>query len=123
MAEPLIRGRNLGARRARRRDRLAPVAGGAEQRERGRERRERRQCERHSGGRGHDLAAAREAEKERPPVADERRDPGQNTADLARERDADERDPATGVDEEADARAAKPAPPGSTATGELGGGT
>ncbi len=42
----------------------------------------------------------------------------------ARERDDDERDPATGVeDADADARTAKPAPPGTAATGELGGGT
>jgi hypothetical protein len=42
----------------------------------------------------------------------------------ARERDVDEEDPATGVeDEDIDARAAKPAPPGTAATGELGGGT
>jgi hypothetical protein len=42
----------------------------------------------------------------------------------ARERDADERDPATGVqDPDTDAQTAKPAPPGTAATGELGGGT
>jgi hypothetical protein len=41
----------------------------------------------------------------------------------ARERDPDERDPATGVEQDTDARAGKPAPPGSGATGELGGGT
>jgi hypothetical protein len=42
----------------------------------------------------------------------------------ARERDDDERDSATGVeDPDADARTAKPAPPGTTPTGELGGGT
>jgi hypothetical protein len=42
----------------------------------------------------------------------------------ARERDADERDPTTGVqDPDADAGAVKPAPPGTAPTGELGGGT
>jgi hypothetical protein len=42
----------------------------------------------------------------------------------ARERVDEERDPATGVEEpDADAGAAKPAPPGTTSTGELGGGT
>ena len=42
----------------------------------------------------------------------------------ARERDDDERDSATGVeDPDADARTGKPAPPGTTPTGELGGGT
>jgi hypothetical protein len=42
----------------------------------------------------------------------------------ARERDDDERDSATGGDDpDADARTAKPAPPGTTSTGELGGGT
>jgi hypothetical protein len=40
----------------------------------------------------------------------------------ARERDDDERDSATGV-EDPDARTGKPAPPGTTPTGELGGGT
>jgi hypothetical protein len=39
-------------------------------------------------------------------------------------RDPDERDPATGVtDEESEPGTGKPAPPGTTATGELGGGT
>jgi len=39
-------------------------------------------------------------------------------------RDADERDPATGVgDPESEPGTAKPAPPGTAATGELGGGT
>ena len=39
-------------------------------------------------------------------------------------RDADERDPATGVtDEESEPGTAKPAPPGTAPTGELGGGT
>jgi hypothetical protein len=42
----------------------------------------------------------------------------------ARERDDDERDPATGVEDlDTDAHTGKPAPPGTTATGELGGGT
>jgi hypothetical protein len=42
----------------------------------------------------------------------------------ARERDADEQDPGTGVeDPESDARTAKPAPPESASTGKLGGGT
>src|SRR3954471_8120498 len=42
----------------------------------------------------------------------------------ARERDEDGRDSATGVeDPDADATTAKPAPPGTTPTGELGGGT
>jgi hypothetical protein len=42
----------------------------------------------------------------------------------ARERDVDERDPVTGVEgSETDASGAKPAPPGTAATGELGGGT
>ena len=44
----------------------------------------------------------------------------------ARERDADERDSATGVadaDTTEDERARRPAPPGTAATGELGGGT
>jgi hypothetical protein len=42
----------------------------------------------------------------------------------ARERDPDERDPALGVeDEDTDTRGGKPAPPGTAATGELGGGT
>ena len=39
-------------------------------------------------------------------------------------RDADENDPATGVtDAESEPGTAKPAPPGTTATGERGGGT
>jgi hypothetical protein len=39
-------------------------------------------------------------------------------------RDADERDPATGVDDPtSEPGTAKPAPPGTTPTGELGGGT
>jgi hypothetical protein len=42
----------------------------------------------------------------------------------AREHDPNERDPVTGVeDSEADPGAAKPAPPGTAATGKLGGGT
>ena len=42
----------------------------------------------------------------------------------ARERDDDERDSPTGVeDPDADASTVKPAPPGTAATGELGGGT
>jgi hypothetical protein len=60
--------------------------------------------------------------------------PGQDAADTAREmreherealeRDADERDRTTDVeDEDTDTRGGKPAPPGSAATGELGGGT
>jgi hypothetical protein len=42
----------------------------------------------------------------------------------ARERDVDERDPETErEDADTDARAAKPAPPETTPTGKLGGGT
>lgn len=42
----------------------------------------------------------------------------------AAERDTDERDPATGVeDAESEPGTGKPAPPGTAATGELGGGT
>jgi hypothetical protein len=42
----------------------------------------------------------------------------------ARERDDDERDPATGVeDPDAEPGTVKPAPPGTASTGELGGGT
>ena len=60
--------------------------------------------------------------------------PGRDAGDMAqemqehereaRERVDEERDPATGVeDPDTDASTAKPAPPGTASTGELGGGT
>jgi hypothetical protein len=62
------------------------------------------------------------SEQPGPDAADTEREMREHERE-ASERDADERDPATGVEEEADARPGKPAPPGTTATGELGGGT